>query len=217
MRVHARAMDVAEPWYLSGGISAANCVAAYAAKGAASLAASYSNLNNPGTNDLTVGVAPTWDATNGLKFNGANQYLIAPTQTTSDWSMLMRFSNKTRTSTELLCGAISGGNRGMEIGFDVVTGDTAFYGNGGSPYMEVSPRITNGVIGISNKTVYRNGSAEGTLGAGAGVPGIPIYLGAVNASGAVLHGLFYCQYYVLYNTEISAAQVLAVTNAMNAL
>jgi len=37
------------PWYLSGGIAAANCIAAYQPKGAASLAASYANLPNPGT------------------------------------------------------------------------------------------------------------------------------------------------------------------------
>jgi len=42
-----------EPWWLSGGIAAANCVAAYQPKGAASLEASYVNLANPGTYNLT--------------------------------------------------------------------------------------------------------------------------------------------------------------------
>ena len=38
----------AVPWYLSGGIAAANCIAAFTPKGAASLAASYDNNAAPG-------------------------------------------------------------------------------------------------------------------------------------------------------------------------
>ncbi len=50
---------VAVPWWLSGGIAAANCIAAYQPKGAASLAASYDNRAAPG-NGLADG---TYDAT----------------------------------------------------------------------------------------------------------------------------------------------------------
>ena len=48
------------PWYRSGGIPAANCVAAYKAIGAASQADSYINLVSPGTYDCTASTpAPT--------------------------------------------------------------------------------------------------------------------------------------------------------------
>ena len=47
-------------WYLAGGISASACVAAYQPKGSTSLAASYTNLNSPGTYNAAPGVAPTW-------------------------------------------------------------------------------------------------------------------------------------------------------------
>ena len=42
------AAAAAVPWYLASGVPAANCIAAYAAKGAAGLAASYDNLAAPG-------------------------------------------------------------------------------------------------------------------------------------------------------------------------
>lgn len=54
------------PWYLAGGISAANCLAAYQPKGAASYAVSKVNLASPGTRNLSDGATPpNWDATNG--------------------------------------------------------------------------------------------------------------------------------------------------------
>ena len=53
-------------WWLAGGISAANCVAAYQAKGAASYVASKVNLANPGTlNFDNEVVAPSWNTTTG--------------------------------------------------------------------------------------------------------------------------------------------------------
>ena len=69
------------PWYLSGGIPAANCLAAYTPLGAASLAASYDNNAAPGngladgTYDCTLGVVPGWAAGTGWTFDGATQYL----------------------------------------------------------------------------------------------------------------------------------------------
>lgn len=75
------AAAAAASWWLAGGIDPANCIAAYRAKGAASLAASYDNLAAPGngladgTYDLTLGVAPTFDAATGWTFNGSTQWL----------------------------------------------------------------------------------------------------------------------------------------------
>jgi len=63
---------VPEVWYLSGGISGSVCIGAWQAKGAASRAASYNNLANPGTStDITQWQSPafpdlpTWDAAIG--------------------------------------------------------------------------------------------------------------------------------------------------------
>lgn len=58
----AASPPAAAPWYLAGG--APTPIAVYQPKGAASLAASYVNLANPGTYDAAADVpgygAPTW-------------------------------------------------------------------------------------------------------------------------------------------------------------
>lgn len=64
------------PWYLAGGVAKATCLAAYQAIGAASLAESYVNLANPGTYNLSGGVAPTWAAETGWTFDGSSQYKL---------------------------------------------------------------------------------------------------------------------------------------------
>lgn len=61
------------PWWLEGGISSTNCLAAYKAKGAVSYAVSKGNLARPGTYDLTDGSAyPAWAADTGWTFTAAN-------------------------------------------------------------------------------------------------------------------------------------------------
>ena len=68
-------------WWLAGGIHPSQVVAAYQPKGAASLAASYVNLANPGTNDAQVGVAPGLDSS-GWVFTGTEKLLgpnVSPT------------------------------------------------------------------------------------------------------------------------------------------
>lgn len=59
-----RRAAAAVPWYLAGGVSAANCIAAYQPKGASSLEASYVNLANPGTYNLS-GATPAFDSALG--------------------------------------------------------------------------------------------------------------------------------------------------------
>lgn len=55
------------PWYRAGGASLP--VAAYQPKGAASLAASYTNLANPGTYDAAPGTAPSFNTATGWTFD----------------------------------------------------------------------------------------------------------------------------------------------------
>lgn len=69
--------SAAAGWWLSGGIAAANCVAAFAAKGAASYAASKVNLTGNAAYDISDGAAyPAWNVTTGWTFTGeSKQYL----------------------------------------------------------------------------------------------------------------------------------------------
>lgn len=89
--VLGRGAGSAANWWEAGG--ATNCVAAYQPKGAASLAASYVNLANPGVFDAAPGVAPTWDAATGWSFNGSTQYLRSGVPGSAAVSFLMRFSD----------------------------------------------------------------------------------------------------------------------------
>jgi hypothetical protein len=211
-------------WYLSGGIAAANCVAAYQPKGASSLAASYVNLANPGTYDCTLGTAPAWDATNGWIFNGAtnSRYLKTGIMLTSTtWSAVVRFS-----SAALSTGAVFGHNGpSFDRRFAILTnvgGTSIIYEYGraadSSGLLTITATITTGVLAIAGNTAYRNGSAEtGNITTVAYTTGLDIYIGAWNASGA---GAFFSgniQGIAFYNSVLSAAQVLAVTNAVNAL
>ena len=98
------------PWYLSGGILAANCIAAYQPKGAASLAASYVNLANPGTYDAAPVVAPTWDAVNGWVGDGT-QYLNTGVVPAANYSMFVRFSGAPQNVYKALCGSYGGAGR----------------------------------------------------------------------------------------------------------
>ena len=58
-----RSAAAAAGWWVVVGKT---CIAAYQPKGAASLAASYVNLQQPGTYDAAPGVAPTWAAGGGM-------------------------------------------------------------------------------------------------------------------------------------------------------
>lgn len=82
--------EEAAGWWLAGGISAANCVGAWQGIGAANQAASYINLNNPGTNDLTLGAAGvTWDVTKGWLSDGLG-WLDTGLNTTANYTIIVR-------------------------------------------------------------------------------------------------------------------------------
>lgn len=63
-------------WWLAGGISSTDCLVAYRAKGAASLAASKADLSGNGY-DIDGGSDPSFDTSTGWYFNGTSNYLFA--------------------------------------------------------------------------------------------------------------------------------------------
>ena len=86
---------VASDWWLSGGISAANCDFAFRAKGAADYAASKVNLANPGTYNASNGAAyPSWSSA-GWAFTYANsEYLDVSGLASGDRPITYIFSLK---------------------------------------------------------------------------------------------------------------------------
>lgn len=208
-------------WYLAGGISASNCIAAYAPKGAASQAASYTNLANPGTNNAAPGTAPTWDATSGWTFAAASsQYLKTGILPQAGYTMIIRFSNYVASAGAVLAGGEKDANTKFYIFPRRDSGASNYrqygYGNN-SRNTALGTGVTNGVIGMAGDTKYYNAVSDGTAGTFTGT-GCEIYIAAYNANPTpLLFSSVYIQAMSLYNTALTLAQVQALTTAMNAL
>lgn len=213
----SQAAATASSWWLAGGIAAANCVAAYQAKGVASLAASYSNLFNPGTNDLTTTSAPTWNANDGWIFNGSAFMDSGIVPAAANWSMIVRFSN---------------GSAGTytAVGMQQETINNRFYlrpqhysanhiyGYGGAANI-VSGALTSGVMALAGIKSYLNGNAEAD-GAGTWSAGTnwSIYIGGSHNNGGFAYGFVgQIQAVAIYNAQLSAGNIAALTTAMAAL
>ena len=91
-------------WWLSGGISAANCLGAFRATSAGSKSNSLVNLNDPGTNPLVeVGTAISQDDVNGWTGFDSSNYLKANftlNLTKADYdsySLLIKYQTEHRT------------------------------------------------------------------------------------------------------------------------
>ena len=203
-------------WYCAGVIHPSRCVAAYQPKGAASLAASYINLANPGTYNATPGTVPAFDAGIGWSF-ATNKYLktgIIPSSV--NWSVLVRFSNA--TAGEIVGSFSNPGNlRSLQI-LPVVSNQVQ-YGNGGNVLLSVSPGVSSGVLGISGKNAYRNGVADGTISAGTGLSTCDLYIGTLNVNN-VAYPVWYSgniQALSIYSVALTVAQVATISAAMAAL
>ena len=206
----------AASWWLSGGISPANCVAAYQPKGAADLAASYANLAVGGAAyDLTLGVAPTWDAVNGWIFDGTTQYLKTGITPSDGWSALIRYNTLTYKNYATLFGGKT--NLGKFFGVTLQLAANKYYLYLNNYYKLIYAVMpTSGVIGIAGQQGYLNGLADGTTITTTTGTYAEVYIG-VNNDPTKYYAQVHVQAFVIWNTIITAAQVLAVTNAMNAL
>lgn len=201
------------PWWLSGGIAAANCWAAYQPKGAASLAASYSNLNSPGTNDCGPGAAPPWDAVNGWKFDGST-YLVTTFVPDSDQSqsVLIQYAGYVDQIT-CLFGQYDAADRSLRF---VSVGPQIYAANGGY-YLNLTVFTAAGNHGIAGNQYYKDGLAVGTpIPAWGGAAVLPCWIAALNGLGGFLMTVN-IQALAIYSTTVTAAQMLAVATAMAAL
>jgi hypothetical protein len=211
-------------WYLSGGIAAANCIAAYTPKGAANLAASYDNNAAPanglsdGTWDASASVAPTHDPSTGWGFDGATQYLTTGLVPSSvGWSMLVRYvSVAFDVAYIIVCGSYDADFHRFYLGsyFD---GVGVAYGDDGS--VIVYPILEAGVLGLAGAQGFRDGISDGSAIVTCVAPTtLPIYVGACNAQGSPDNWFTgSISALAIYNRVLIDAEMLAVSNAMAAL
>lgn len=205
----------ATPWYLSGGVALANCIAAYQPKGAANLAASYVNLANPGTYNAAPGVAPGWNASDGWIGDGLSKYLdTGITPAAQSWSIIIRFSGGSSTGGTLagMVNTVGGVDR-----FYYQFGANPIYANGQNV---ASPGvyIASGVIALAGAYGYKNGVQDvGPMSAGAGIYR-SVYILAQHRDATIInYSTANIQAMAIYNATLTPAQVAALTTAMNAL
>lgn len=203
------------PWWLSGGIRAANCIAAYDAKNAISQAASYVNLANPGTYDATLGVAPTWANGTGWTFNGSTNYLKTSIVMPSGGSVIIRFTGATQVSDQHLFGAYTDINRYFAICANSNGRAGILYSN--FAVLIVAPKVTSGVLAMSAQTAYRDGVSDGTIPAGADATIYQVYLGCLNAAGGA-YGFTNATFVAISFYDIAIDSYIGdLTTAINAL
>jgi hypothetical protein len=205
------------PWWLAGGAPAP--VAVFQPKGAASLAASYINLVNPGTYDATAPVtAPTLDAT-GWVF-ASNAWLdtgITLSNPSSGWSAAVQFANVGGANQAPLLGVQNdAGTRSFGLRPYRTTG-VVTYDN--SYFLNVSPQLAAGTIGIAGNQGYRNGTADGgTVSYFSWTPFHTIYIASAKNSSAQVYLPCSIAAAVIWNTSTGHATWMpAVHAAMAAL
>jgi hypothetical protein len=206
----------ADLWYRAGGAPVP--VGAYALKGAASQAAAQINLVIPGTNDLFGGVAPTWNATDGLIFNGVDQYLrtgITPTADQS-YAMLAQFTNGPGAGSRFLVGSNGNAATQTSFGFQVAQSGNWRAANG-----EIAPmgaNVTSGNLAIAGNQGYLNGVAANTVLQWLDT-GTEIFVGCRNNDGTPASFAAYrLQFLAIYPTSTNhAVWIPAVAAAMAAL
>ena len=213
------------PWYLSGGVAAANCIAAYKSIGAASLAASYINLANPGTYDLTVhaaGTAPNFNTVTGWQFVAAGPDALntgyVPGNTVNR-SIIARISGATvDAATRGICGTRSG-NAFYGIMNTTAESKAYFYnGNGTNNGLYVhSTNIADGVLAISGLDAYLDGVDIGNIGTAAANYNLGTAAVGIGLMTGVVSNLFngYILAVAMYDIALTPAQVSAISTAMS--
>ena len=206
------------PWYLTGAVPSANCLAAYKPKGAADYAASKVNLTGNATYDAVDGAAyPTWDGTNGWKFLvTSSQYLDPGIVPKANMSFIVRCSNLETTVERALIGYYKSGTMRVQLGPNT---PNMAYGNGG--LLNKTPLATSGVFGVAGQDGYRNGASESlSIAAWSGVASTSVLIGGRRREDTTSIDTYltgYIQAFSVYDIVLTPAQVLAISTAMAAL
>lgn len=206
------------PWYLLGGVTSAQCVAAYQPKGAASYAASKININLPGTHDATDGVAtPTWSTSVGWSVvTASSQYLVTDiTPSDETWSYLIQFNNASSNPGRLFGMLATVGSLYIQPNSG---GSRIQYANGSGTVNNATPQTSAANAAMAGPNCYRNGAADGSIGAGAFTGAREIWIGGQNNGGtgsSFITGNIVAL--AIYNITLSSTQVGLIAPAMAAL
>ena len=199
-------------WYRAGGAPVP--VAAYCPKGAASLAASYINLANPGTYDLSSATPPTLSAAGWT--GGNNVHLNTGILTTANMTVIVRFSGA-------MGGVLAGSRDAAAAGLYTAATPAATsyyfqYGANGNKIVINGQAVAAGVLAIAGPNGYLDGVQKTTMLSNTITNPVALYLMALNNNGAVVSShLGSMQAAAIYSSVLTAAQVAAVSAAMQQL
>lgn len=202
-------------WSTLGSTIDPSHIAAWTPKGAASLAASYTQYGTL-PSSFAVGIAPTLSA-GGWAFNGSSQYLktgIIPTDIT--WSVFAQYTGLVASEFVTIVGAQESASKGLLL---QVSGGALGMAVQNGNIVNNTPNFLNGNFGIAGLTPYRDGVADSNTVSAGGTPStIELYIGAANVSGSpVVHSDLTISAIAIYNNTLTAPQVLALATAMAAL
>lgn len=200
----------ATPWYLAGG--APTPIAVWWAKGAASVAASQVNLVNPGTYDLTSGLAPVLEASGWVGANRAWATGIVPALT---YTIAVRVSGQ-NDAIRTMAGCTSSASQNFYIR-NSGSGNVNWQCGNNNVY--VACFAAAAVIVMAGKTTFYNGTQQTTIAAGGTDPTHEIYLMALNSGGSTSSTMTqgHMQGAAVWNSTLTPAQAIAVSVAMAAL
>lgn len=144
------------PWY-----QLAPFVLAYQPLGAASLAASYVNLVNPGTYNASPASAPTFNPLMGWTFAGNRLLTNYTLPQTTNLSIIVRIANHNSAASnhQWLCG-IDNGKFGIRLRLNAITQFT--FANGGE-YVSTINSSNGGVVCFTGGRCFYNGALLGTF------------------------------------------------------
>ena len=172
------------PWYQAGGAPAP--VAVYVPKGAASQAASYSNLVSTAHTLIESNLPPTWTANVGwtgqTTADSTKIGLLTDLIPGSNWTVIIAFSNATQQSFQYGCliGENSTTARCSVWPFASPAFWALSYGNGG---YQSAATIMGGVIANAGGNAYLNGTFFGNTGVWTGSATRPLTIFGENGLG----------------------------------
>lgn len=230
----SQAIAAADGWWLSGGIAAANCVAAYQAKGMASYAASLADLTGNGY-DIDGGTAPDWNVASGWLFNGSTHCLNISDFPINNGNFTVAIFAKPNITTTVSSGFIyanslrANNTVGLGWGFKAEqynnTGKVGLTFPAVADYTSTIVTPTTDMVFICTKAgtavnIYAGGSSSAiTTGAMGTIVNTGLRIGGgINPSWGLYDPFKGYVYAVsMYNAVLSAPQIAALSTAMAAL
>ena len=210
-------------WWLAGGINPANCIAVYQPKGAASYAASLTDLTGNG-HTLTEGTAPDWATEIGWTFDASNlEYLITDIPVAEQMTIAVSVKNADGTGEATAIGA--GYYAGAHYNYTIIQPRVVNVSQGyfhKADYKTVffTNEVADSISILSGYDCYYNNVFKGTISGGTWYPAQPmrdLHIGRLNRNISVGYFNGDILAVAIYSANITSGQASALYSVMNAL